>query len=506
MNLSQQAHDRLVKQLASRLSKQSGKRASVYRTHISSVIVCGKRAYKLKRPVKLPFVDFSTLTLRHEDCERETRINRLAAPALYLGVVKITGTPEAPRINGAGPTLDWAVLMRRFDQTALLSHLIQYDGISSQDAESLGRYVAHQISQRPALKVHITEGHRPALNWLQESLNEITGIYADLLPEASAIEQWAKSQATQHHTLIEQRRKAGYYRDCHGDLHLGNLLKLGKNIVAFDALEFNRDLSQIDVINDVAFAFMDFLAHGRSDLAWSMINQWCEVTKDYEALLLLRYYTLYRAVVRAKVAALTNKRNACDESFERYWHLANRLVKPANAPRLIIVAGLSGSGKSTVARALVGKWSAIQLRADIIRKHLFTDLINDPKRLYSKDASRRTYANLASIADELLKQNLTVLVDATFLVQEHVDQFSKLADKHKIKLEVIWCEAPLPIMKRRIKERAKLGRDPSDADASVLDQQVRQLESHPVCWPNSPHHVDTHATRAEVRRYIGQLA
>lgn len=504
MNLSQQAHDRLVKQLASRLSKQSGKRASVYRTHISSVIVCGKRAYKLKRPVKLPFVDFSTLTFRHEDCEREMHINRLAAPTLYLGVVKITGTPQAPRINGAGPTLDWAVLMRRFDQTALLSHLIEYDGISSQDAESLGRYVAHQISQRPALKAHVTEGHRPAIDWLQESLNEITGIYADLLPEASAIEQWAKSQAKQHHTLIEQRRKAGCYRDCHGDLHLGNLLKLGKKIVAFDALEFNRDLSQIDAVSDIAFAFMDFLAHDRSDLAWSMINQWCEVTKDYEALLLLRYYTLYRAVVRAKVAALTN-RNTRGESFERYWRLANRLVKPANAPRLTIVAGLSGSGKSTVARALVGKRSAIQLRADIIRKHLFTDLLNDPKRLYSKVASKQTYSKLAAMADQLLKQNLTVVVDATFLVQEHVDQFSELADKHKITLEVIWCEAPLPIMKRRIKQRAKLGRDPSDADAAVLDQQIRQFESHPVCWPHSPYRIDTNATRAKVRVHIDQL-
>ncbi len=505
MNLSQQAHDRLVKQLASRLSKQSGKRARIYRTHISSVIVCGKRAYKLKRPVKLPFVDFSTLALRHEDCVREMRINRLAAPTLYLGMVKITGTPEAPRINGAGPALDWAVLMRRFDQTAILSHLIEHDGISSQDAESLGRYVAHQISQRPALKVHVTEGHRPAIDWLQESLNEITGIDADLLPEASAIEQWAKRQAKQHNALIEQRRKAGYYRDCHGDLHLGNLLKLGKNIVAFDALEFNRDLSQIDAVSDIAFTFMDFLAHGRSDLAWSMINQWCEVTKDYEALLLLRYYTLYRAVVRAKVAALTN-RNTRVESFERYWRLANRLVKPANAPRLIIVAGLSGSGKSTVARALVGKRSAIQLRADIIRKHLFTDLLKDPKRLYSEEAGNETYSKLATIAHQLLKQNLTVLVDATFLVQEHVDQFSELANKHKITLEVVWCEAPLPVLKRRINARAKLGRDPSDADAAILDQQIRRLENHPVCWPNPPYRIDTNTTRSEMMYFVDQLA
>lgn len=505
MKLEPHLHDRLIKQLCAYLRAQRSQPAHVYRTHISSVIVCGEHAYKLKRPVKFAFVDFSTLALRRKDCKRELRINRRTAPALYLDVVKITGTPKRPRLGGPGKPLDWAVKIKRFEQTALLSHLIEHDGISTGDAMALGEHLAQFTNGLLRLSAPTTAHHRPTIDWLLESIQEISASYPTQTEHAHAIQTWAKRHARQYKSLINHRRRSGFYRDCHGDLHLGNLIKLGHDLIAFDALEFNRELSQIDVINDIAFAFMDFLAFERADLAWAMLNRWCEQTGDYDGLVLLRYYTLYRAVVRAKVAALTRSANSL-QTFERYWSLANRLIAPANPPRLILVSGLSGSGKSTVARTLAGSLSGIQVRADVIRKQLFPKLIDEPSKLYAKAASRDTYEKLAHIADTLLTQHMTVIVDATFLGQAQVDRFDKLAKEHGIGLEVLWCEAPVATLKARIIKRASRGDDPSDATVAVLERQIEQLRNHPISWPTRALELKTNVSLATMRSRIDAVA
>lgn len=502
------AHDELVKNLAATLKLQSGKPAHVYRTHISSVVTCGAYAYKLKRPVKLPFVDFSTLTLRRQDCRRELRVNQRTAPDLYLGVVKLTGSPERPRIGGTGKSLEWAVKMKRFDQAALLSNLIKHNSISVRMAESLGHHLASFSNALRGLKPHQIQAHRATLDWLLESLTEITAIVPAEHKSAAQIQSWAKQQARKHHRRINKRKEHGFYRNCHGDLHLANLVKLGTKVIAFDALEFNRELSQIDVVNDIAFAFMDLLAHSRADLAWSMVNQWCEHTGDYGGLPLLRFYSLYRAVVRAKVAALAHNaaRAGGLHTFERYWLLASKLVAPANPPRLVLVAGLSGSGKSTVARELVAALSGIQVRADVVRKRLFSNHIHEPNKLYSHRATQKTYLELASIANTLLSSNMTVIVDATFLDNEHLRLFAQVANKHKIPLKAIVCEAPIDILKQRIRERAKQGIDPSDATATILEQQIERLHKTPMAWPVPPHRLDTSGSRALGKRRIRRLA
>lgn len=506
MKLNEQAHDELVKNLATRLSKTSGLRTRIYRTHISSVIVCGHYAYKLKRPVRLPFVDFSSAALRREDCKRELRMNQRTAPGLYLGIVKITGKTEHPVLKGSGPTIDWAVKMRRFKQSALLSRLIARGELSEKHARCLGQHLAEYSIRLPGLAPEVTAKHRTTMTWLLQSLDEILNVFPKQGPLAQNIRAWAKSEETALHGLLERRRKSGFYRDCHADLHLGNLVKLGKQIIAFDALEFNEELSQIDVVNDIAFAFMDFLAYGRPDLAWSMINQWLENSADYEGLNLLRYYTLYRAVVRAKVAALTTCGHATSESFERYWNLAGSLISPANPPRLILVAGLSGSGKSTVARQLSAALSGVQLRSDVVRKHLFADLQSNPKALYARAATQKTYSQLSQLASRLLEQNMTVIVDATFLSQPEVDTFTRLAFTHQIALQVVWCEAPLNVLEKRIRKRLASGKDPSDATVAVLHRQISRSAQHPVCWPVKPMRLDTNAKRSRVTTRIWGLA
>lgn len=505
MKLDSHMHDELIANLCAHLSRQAREPSRVYRTHISSVIVCGKFAYKLKRPVKLPFVDFSTLGLRHQDCERELRINQRTAPTLYLDVIKVTGSPCKPRLSGSGPAIDWAVKMRRFKQTRLLSHQIDRGDINIRTAEKLGQHLAAFTNGLPSLSPESLRSHRPTIDWLLQSLDEISEIFPSQRLDANAIAAWAKSQAQIHQRLIKQRLQHGFYRNCHGDLHLGNLVKLGKEVVAFDALEFNRELSQIDVINDIAFAFMDFIAHDRADLAWSMVNQWCEHTGDYDGLPLLRYYTLYRAVVRAKVAALTNG-HANTKTFDRYWSLAKRLIAPGNRARLVLVGGLSGSGKSTIAKELAGTLSGIQLRADVIRKRLFASHLNDSKVLYSRQASQKTYAQLANIANALLLQSMTVIIDATFLAQPHIDLFNKLAGKHQINLATVWCEAPVAVLRQRIKKRSIKGLDPSDATIKVLAQQIDRLKTHPLRWPNRPRRLNTNGSRHSVTCQIHRIA
>lgn len=502
MQIDWQTHDQLVNNLAQYLGQRFRAPATVYRTHISSVIVCGKYAYKLKRPVKLPFVDFSTRALRRQDCWRELKLNQRTAPELYLDVVQITETPDHPRLNGPGRVLEWAVRMRRFKQTDLLSHLATTHRLGTAIALSLGKHHAKFISQLPALTQTQVAKHKPTHDWLLESLAEIQAAWPQLNQQVRAVAQWAHQHRHALGALIKRRQRQGYYRQVHGDLHLGNLVMLHGEVVAFDALEFNQALSQIDTVNDIAFTFMDLLAHARSDLAWAMINQWCENCGDYAGLKLLRYYTLYRAVVRAKVACLSND----DQALTRYWSLALKLIAPANTARLVLVSGLSGSGKSTVAREFVKRLAGIQLRADVIRKQRYRPWLDQPDKLYSKAATTATYRVLARLTDQLLAQNMTVIVDATFLAQAHIDLFLKLATTHGIELVHVWCEAPAATLKQRIVKRARKASDPSDATIAVLEAQIARLQQQPLTWPGHRHVLDTSGTKAQTTAAITKLA
>ena len=487
-------HERMIANLAKVLQKTQGKRAQLFRTHISSILVCGENAYKFRRPVKLPFADFSTLKHRTDDCWREWRLNQRTAAPLYVGVVQITGTPDAPSIGGHGVALDTALQMQRFKQTDLLSHLVQTQQLSAAMVTSLGNHLGEFMHQLPPLPVTAFEGQRTTIEWLRDSLDEIIAIKPEAAHQMQNIALWANKTHRRLKHTIRSRQKQGFYRDGHGDLHLDNLVRYNGRVMAFDALEFNTALRQTDMINDIAFTFMDLLAAGRADLAWTLINAWCEQTGDYDGLKLLRFYTLYRAVVRAKVAAMTEEA----ARFERYKSLALRLIAPANPPRLILLSGLSGSGKSTVAADMARELSAIRLRADVVRKHLFANCLDNHDLLYSPAATQKTYAELARLAKQLLEKHMTVIVDATFLSQTHVNRFNRLARTLDIECQVFECHAPLSVLRRRITLRASQKTDPSDATLKVLEQQVHQQQSKPVHWPVNITRINTNCSRARL--------
>jgi predicted kinase len=276
--------------------------------------------------------------------------------------------------------------------------------------------------------------------------------------------------------------------------------------VAFDALEFETSLRQIDVINDLAFPFMDLLAQGQSHFAWRLVNRWCEQTGDYAGLAVLKFYTIYRALVRAKVAALGHE----EIKFECYWQLARSLCQQPKVsalsgsnPKVIVVCGLSGSGKSTIAQQISEKLGAIRIRADVERKRLFASIQDQPEILYNESANTKTYARLIDLTNHIHSLGMTVVVDATFLSQTRIEQFALAFNNlPKQTLQIVLCQASREIMRNRIVLRRQAGQDPSDATPDVLDKQLAQHAKTALRWPLPVHTIKNNGSLAELELKI----
>lgn len=286
-------------------------------THISTVLLVGDDAYKLKKPVRLAFLDFSTLAQRHHFVAEELRLNQRTAPGLYLDVL--------PVLDG-GQTIDWVLHMRRFPTQDVLAALADTGALQAQHIDALAAHVAAFHQRLPALPPD-WHPHQPLAAWMLESCDEIAthpARPASLTPARLArLRTQLQLQLQQLAPWCQQRQRSGHVRECHGDLHLGNLVLWQGAVVAFDALEFNADLRCIDVMNDAAFAFMDLLARGQSALAWRFINAYIERTGDFDGLRGLPLFAAYRALVRAKVALLSGDAPAV---VEHYWALAERCL------------------------------------------------------------------------------------------------------------------------------------------------------------------------------------
>ena len=499
-------HDHLVMTLSRYLEGQTGQTAHIIKTHISSVILCGDFAYKLKRPVKLAFLNFSTLESRHQDCEAEWQINQRTAPALYLAVEPITGSVQAPEINGSGPAIDWLLRMHRFPQENLLSERIQSGRLSAEQIDGLADHLAKFQQTLPSLPAERLTQFRPTSYWIEESLQCIAAFASskttsvasyEIAAQVASVRQFSNMEIQRLTPSILARRTQGFFRECHGDLHLANIVELNGELVAFDALEFNNELRSIDVMNDLAFPFMDLMAHERSDLAWRMISRVVERTGDYEGLALLRYYALYRACVRTKVALLSQDQ----EKFQRYWTLAMNLAKHHARPRLMLVGGLSGSGKSTAAQMIIETIGGVRIRADIERKRLYAEALDKPEVLYSAAANEATYSRLSSLAQMLLSASVNVVVDATFLEQDQVKRFAGLMSSHDWITQAIICESTVSSMEDRIERRRLAGNDPSDATPAVLVRQI-QKAARPPKWPCPIIHIHNSGTIADLRAAV----
>ncbi len=453
-------------------------------THISWVLLTGHYAYKIKKPVNFGFLDFSTLEKRRYYCEQELRLNRRFAPQIYLDLVEIRGSERQPHIGGHGEILEYAIKMQEFPQTSLLSNIADRGELDCDlvdaIADTLSKIHAHGD---PADSESKFGSAAQVAHWSEENLVQIAGaIPAERLPEAFfELRRWYRGN--EHlPAFVNQRKAEGHVRECHGDLHLGNMALIDGKITLFDCIEFNPELRWIDTISEAAFVVMDLQARGYIDYGWRFLNRYLERCGDYDAAPLLRYYFVYRALVRAKVEALRAEQEkpaaaAPGREFEAalaYIELANRWAQRRRAG-LILMHGLSGSGKSTVAAQLVEELGAIRLRSDIERKRLYgfdayeTSNSDLDQGLYTAAATAATYRRLADLASHLLRADFTVIVDATFLKQAQRQTLLELELDCRYRCLVVDCRAPEAELRRRIIEREQ---DASEATLEVLEEQL----------------------------------
>ena len=460
-------------------------------THISWVLLTGPFAYKIKKPVDFGFLDFSTLEKRKSCCEAELELNRRFAAELYLDVVAITRTRSGACVAGDGATIDYAVKMRQFPDDAQMDERLRADRVTADDIAHFAEDLARVHAQLPKAS-HDAEFGTPALVWapVEENFEQIAGtpFARTRAADLGEIGAWSRARHRALEMHFEARHANGFVRECHGDLHLSNLVWLAGRAVAFDCIEFNARLRWIDVVSDAAFLAMDLDTRGRADLAHVFLDRYFEQSGDYDGARALDFYLGYRTMVRAKVAALRARgapeiggdddpARAEARRFALHVDYALGLAR-SKRPLLMLMCGVSGSGKSWLAERLVPRLPAIRVRSDVERKRLHglapaARAAAAPQQgLYADAVTDATYARLAQCADALLEGGVDALVDATFLSAPRRAQFRALAERAGARFCVLHCSAPESVLLERVRARRRAARDPSDADETILRAQL----------------------------------
>ena len=469
------------------------KHIELIETHISAVILTGDFVYKIKKPVNFGFLDFSTLEKRHTCCMEELRLNSRMAPEIYLDVVTITGTPESPVIGASGKAIEYAVKMAQFPQSAQLDHRLAAGQLKLEHMDAIAHMVADFHQCIDVADDSMDFGTKAAVyHPVDENFRQIdehidTAPYAETL---ATLQRWSRAGYERLSPVFDQRKHDGFIRECHGDMHLRNMLWLdsdtGGRPLAFDCIEFNANLRWIDVISEVAFLVMDLQSRQQQPLANRFLNSYLEATGDYAGLKVLPFYLCYRALVRAKVDALRlEQKNLTPQEraqslaeFESYLELASGYVKAAK-PKLIIMRGLSASGKSTVSQQLLDAAGMIRIRSDVERKRLFdiaatTRAADDiDTGIYTAQASEQTYAKLLELASKVVSAGYSVIVDAAFLKYEQRLPFQQLAESLAVPCIILEVTAPPEVLRQRIIARKN---DVSDAGLAVLEHQLNSWQ------------------------------
>ena len=490
-------------------------------THISWVVLTGDWVYKLKKPVSLGFVDFSTLELRHAACLEEVRLNRRTALSLYDGVVELRDNAGVPRFGGTGPILEYAVRMRQFAQEELLEQRLARNELSTGIIDELATEIADMHRQAAIAEARSPFGEPEAIRAAVRaclSVLERTSLTDELRKRLDELTDWTEHEWNRLKATLILRKQQGHVRECHGDLHLGNLVFYCGKPTPFDCLEFNAQLRWIDEMSDIAFLIMDLHDRDASPDAWRVLNGWLEQTGDYEGLAVLRYYLAYRALVRAKVAAIRLSQPELSvveisrqhEQLESYVVLATRLSGHGQ-PAIIIMHGVSGSGKSHVAKALASSLGAIQIRSDVERKRLAgawppnsnSTPSTTEATLYSTESNRRTYSRLLSLVRTIVASVYPVIIDAAFLRRADRMEFAVLAKNLEVPFAIVACSAPESVLLNRIEQRNTTRRDPSDANANVFRSLCSTVEAlQPDERPNT---VDVDTSRNDLSKVVQSI-
>jgi aminoglycoside phosphotransferase family enzyme/predicted kinase len=488
----------LVRRLRVQLTAPGGAMPALIETHISWVLVGTEHAYKLKKALRTPFLDQSTLALRQRACEQELRLNRRLAPDLYLAVVPVTGSVEAPALGDGAAPIDVAVKMRAFAQDALWDRLAARGELRSTQVDDLAELLAAFHASAGSAAPDGPFGSPAAVREpVVSTLDELDRLAAtsDSAALLERVRRWEAVAFARLAPVMARRLVEGRVRECHGDLHLGNVTVIDGRTTVFDGIDFNDAWRWIDVISEIAFMAMDLHAHGLANLAHRFVNAYLELSGDYDGLQLLDYFIVHRALVRAKVALMRAAQYPAAQAAEaalervasgRYLDLALRFSPRAQAPdaALLFTHGLSGSGKSTGAASLLEAAGAIRIRADVERKRLAglrprdRAGVGERAALYGARMTSATHERLAERAVVVLRSGYHVILDATFLQRAQRDAVRSLATSQGTRCLLLDFDADPDVLRRRVRERAARGADASDADAAVLAAQM--LSSEPL--------------------------
>ncbi len=483
MNIKE--HDILSKNILKSLEKDGD--TQFIQTHISTIILSGELVYKLKKPVDFGFLDYSTLEKRHKNCLEEVRINEGFAPKLYLGIIPITGSIEDPRIDGEGRVLDYAVKMRRFAQSDQLDNIVEQEGLEIESMDKIAKVIARFHKESVPVDTASDYGEpQRVLSPMLDNFDLLQRVAAEhvLDSELASVIAWTHKKFEKLKPLLQRRKKEGFVRECHGDMHLHNMTLHEGELILFDAIEFNAYLNHIDVISDLAFLLMDLEYRGLICHSRRLLNHYLELTGDYEGVALLDFYKTYRAMVRAKVAALRvaqemepDERRAVMGEVIRYIDLALSYTEEKEA-FLAIMHGFSGSGKSTCALMMVEEYGALRIRSDVERIRMFERSGENglEEGIYTPDATKATYERLLELAISVYEGGYPVIVDATFLKQWQRRLFLELSSEVEVPFLIFDLQCDTEIMRNRIKERSGTGIDISEADLDVLEKQMQTAE------------------------------
>lgn len=456
-------------------------------THISRIFLTGEFAYKVKKPLRLAFLDYSSLERRRSCCNEELRLNRRYAPDIYVAVSPVAGPAATARVDGTGTAVEYAVKMRQFDRDEELDALVDAGRVDTQALAAFGTRIAAFHSLAAPVDPAAAFGRpEPVQSVALENFRELRR-----LPEAAThagtlqrAEQWVVAEHGRTRELLQSRRDAGCVRECHGDLHCGNVVRWGGELTPFDGIEFDPALRFIDVASDLAFLAMDLSIRSRDDLRHAMLQAWLELMGDFEALRLLPRFEVYRALVRAKVAALrtlqhpggtAERMRSCKLAMRYLDWAASRPER--SRPALLLTCGYSGSGKTWLSHMLASELRALHLRSDVERKRLAGLGAMDDSRspqdggIYTPEYTRRTYDRLHDCAEHSLRGGECIIVDAAFLRRDERERMLGLADRLGLRAAILHCVAPEKVLRERVSSRSLAGTDASEAGLATLQRQ-----------------------------------